>query len=119
MSTRPDDTRPSRRGLLRGAFTGAAALGALPLPLSEADAGPDGFYPSSDARPAEFDFLKQSAALQADKVIDSACQFCNSLCRLKVHLKKGRIIDVRGETEDPVQLGGLCVKASLMTQLVY
>jgi anaerobic selenocysteine-containing dehydrogenase len=51
--------------------------------------------------------------------VDSACQFCNSLCRLKVHLKQGRIIDVRGEPDDPVQAGELCVKASLMTQLVY
>jgi anaerobic selenocysteine-containing dehydrogenase len=51
--------------------------------------------------------------------VDSACQFCNSLCRLKVHLKAGRIIDVQGEPDDPVQAGELCVKAALMTQLVY
>ena len=52
--------------------------------------------------------------------MDSACQFCNSLCRLKVHLKDGRIIGVRGEPDDPVQAGGLCVKGeTMMTQLVY
>ncbi len=52
--------------------------------------------------------------------MDSACQFCNSLCRLKVHLKAGRIVDVVGETADPVQAGGLCIKGEqLMTQLVY
>jgi hypothetical protein len=100
MSSRPEENRPSRRGLLRGAFTLAAALGALPLPLSEAEAGPDGFYPATGERPADFDFQKQSAALQPDQIIDSACQFCNSLCRLKVHLKQGRIIDVRGEPDD-------------------
>ncbi len=66
------------------------------------------------------DFTRQSAALQPDQVVDSACQFCNSLCRLKVHLKGGRIVEVRGEPDDPVQAGGLCVKGEMMmTQLVY
>jgi anaerobic selenocysteine-containing dehydrogenase len=69
--------------------------------------------------PGPFDFSQDSAALQADRIIDSACQFCNSLCRLKVHLKAGRVIDIRGETEDPVQAGGLCVKGLMMAQLVY
>src|SRR5579862_4899114 len=74
----------------------------------------------SDAQPTGFDLTKRSAALEADNVVDSACQFCNSLCRLKVHLKEGRIIEVRGEPNDPVQAGGLCVKGqSMMTQLVY
>jgi anaerobic selenocysteine-containing dehydrogenase len=84
-----------------------------------AEAGSDGRYPSSNTKPADYDFTKLSGALQPDQVVDSACQFCNSLCRLKVHIKDGRIIDVQGEPDDPVQAGGLCVKASLMTQLVY
>jgi anaerobic selenocysteine-containing dehydrogenase len=79
----------------------------------------EGRYPASDTRPAEYDFSRQSGALQPDQIVSSACQFCNSLCGLKVHLKAGRIIDVRGEPDDPVQAGGLCVKAPLMAQLVY
>src|SRR5262249_60191783 len=59
------------------------------------------------------------APLEPDGVVTSACQFCNSLCGLKVHLKAGRVIDVRGEDRDPVQAGELCVKAHLMPQLVY
>jgi anaerobic selenocysteine-containing dehydrogenase len=119
MSDRSNDLTPSRRGLLKGAVAGVAGLGSFTLPQVEVTAGSDGHYPSSDAKPAEFDFTKQSAAFQPDQIVDSACQFCNSLCRLKVHLKAGRIIDVRGETDDPVQAGGLCVKAEMMTQLVY
>jgi anaerobic selenocysteine-containing dehydrogenase len=113
-----DHPQPSRRDLFKGA-AGAAALGALHLPVREAEAGPEGRYPSSDAKPAEFDFSKFSGAMQPDQVVDSACQFCNSLCRLKVSLRAERIIGVEGEKDDPVQLGGLCVKADLMTQLVY
>jgi anaerobic selenocysteine-containing dehydrogenase len=85
----------------------------------EARAGADGYYPAPGSNLIQYDFTQQSGALQADQVVDSACQFCNSLCRLKVHLKAGRIIDVRGEPNDPVQAGGLCVKGPLMTQLVY
>ncbi|HZF38320.1 MAG TPA: molybdopterin-dependent oxidoreductase, partial [Blastocatellia bacterium] len=68
---------------------------------------------------SDFDFTRQSAALQPDKIVDSACQFCNSLCRLKVQMKSGRIINIVGEPADPVQAGGLCVKGPMMMQLVY
>jgi anaerobic selenocysteine-containing dehydrogenase len=52
-------------------------------------------------------------------VAPSACQFCNSLCGLQVHLKAGRVIDVKGRDDDPVQAGGLCVKGPMMAQLLY
>src|ERR1041385_1873860 len=105
MNRQPNDGNPSRRDLFKGAVTGAAGLGTMALPAAEA--GPGGRYPSTEGKPAEFDFSKYSGAMQADQVVDSACQFCNSLCRLKVSLRAGRIIGVQGEADDPVQLGGL------------
>src|SRR5262245_53494502 len=57
----------------------------------------------------EITFTRQSAALQPDKIVDTACQFCNSLCRLKAHMKSGRVIDIMGEPDDPVQAGNFCV----------
>ncbi|MEU8082621.1 molybdopterin-dependent oxidoreductase [Micromonospora sp. NPDC049101] len=65
------------------------------------------------------DFTRGSAALEPDRIVVTACQFCNSNCRLRVGLKAGRIIEVRGEPADPVQDGNLCVKAPAMTELVY
>ena len=116
---RNEDVSLSRRGFLRGAaLLGAAASGTALVPL-HAEAGGDGDYPATDHPSPGFDFTKGSSALQADKVVDSACQFCNSLCRLKVKVKDGRILDVLGEPDDPVQAGGLCVKGPMMTQLVY
>ena len=112
----------SRRHFLRETLLGAGALGTVGLSPGSATAANEGLYPAAKdaAANASFDFTKGSSALQADRIVDSACQFCNSLCRLKVHLKDGRIIDVTGETADPVQAGGLCVKGEqLMTQLVY
>lgn len=112
--------RFSRRGFLKGAAIGAtAASGGHLLKGEKAQAGGDGFYPTTSTPSTEFDFTQQSGALQPDAIVNSACQFCNSLCRLKVHIKDGRIIDVLGETNDPVQAGGLCVKGPMMTQLVY
>ena len=104
----------SRRDFLK-----LAGLGAVGLP-GLAHGSSDGTYPSTPTSTSQFfDFTKSSGAMQADKVVDSSCQFCNSNCRLKVHLKDGRIIDVLGEDKDPVQAGGLCVKAEMMAQLVY
>src|SRR4051794_34687450 len=107
-----DETLTSRRSFFRTAGIG----GLLGTPVLT-HAGNDGTYPSDEKQ--TFDFTKKSGQVQADKIVDSACQFCNSLCRLKVHVKDGRIIDVLGEEADPVQAGGLCVKGEMMTQLVY
>ncbi|WP_433381292.1 molybdopterin-containing oxidoreductase family protein [Streptosporangium sp. CA-115845] len=65
------------------------------------------------------DFAVGSAALRPDRVVNGACQFCNSNCRIQVALKLGRVLEIRGEQADPVQDGNLCVKAPMMTELVY
>jgi anaerobic selenocysteine-containing dehydrogenase len=115
--SKPDDRELSRRGFVKGVALSGLTAGALLLELRPSRG--EEHYPTPGSALPQYDFTKDSAALQPDQVIDSACQFCNSLCRLKVHLKAGRVIDVRGETEDPVQAGGLCVKGPMMAQLVY
>ena len=55
-----------------------------------------------------YDLTRESGALDPDEVVKSACQFCNSLCRIKVHKKSGRVIGIRGEADDPVA-GRPCV----------
>jgi formate dehydrogenase (coenzyme F420) alpha subunit len=62
----------------------------------------DGQTSLTKEKDVDIDFKRQSAALQPDRIVDSACQFCNSLCRLKVHMKSGRVIDILGEPDDPV-----------------
>src|SRR5262245_29650948 len=104
-----DSTNPTRRDLL--AATGLAAMALHTSPVY-------GQVPPA-VPPGSTDFRSKSAALEADEVVTSACQFCNSLCGLKVHLKAGRVIDITGEAADPVQAGELCVKGPMMAQLVY
>jgi anaerobic selenocysteine-containing dehydrogenase len=112
-----DETDLSRRDVLKRAAAGAGLVTSLPFILPDAAAAQP---PAAGAEvPLHFDFTNQSAALGADRIVTSACQFCNSLCGLKVHLRAGRVVEVRGEPDDPVQAGELCVKAGLMPQLVY
>ncbi|MDC0744096.1 molybdopterin-dependent oxidoreductase [Polyangium mundeleinium] len=107
------DSTLSRRGFLKVSAATSAAAGLVAG--CEATAPP---LPPEPARVA-FDLTRNSGALQPDEVVRAACQFCNSLCGLKVHKKGGRIIDIQGETADPVQEGNLCVKGPMMAQIVY
>jgi anaerobic selenocysteine-containing dehydrogenase len=114
-----DESMPDRREVLKRTAMGAAVAGGLPLLVPDTGAAAQGGVQAGAPAAPHFDFTNQSAALGTDRIVTSACQFCNALCGLKVHLRAGRVIDVRGEPEDPVQAGELCVKANLMPQLVY
>jgi anaerobic selenocysteine-containing dehydrogenase len=116
----------SRRDFLKTTSFAAGALGAGAVgssspnaPACASSGAAESASIAAEKAAQVRDYTKFSAALQPDAVIDAACQFCNSLCGLKVQVKGGRIVDVRGRDDDPVQAGELCVKASMMTQLVY
>ncbi|WP_329553637.1 molybdopterin-containing oxidoreductase family protein [Streptomyces sp. NBC_00696] len=116
---KPDQNGVSRRGFVRGSVIGGAGIGApLLLPVVAAQAAESGSADSNGGAPG-LGFTDHSAALSPDRTVATACQFCNSNCRLNVDLKADRIIAVRGEDQDPVQQGQLCVKAEMMPQLVY
>ncbi len=107
-----DSTYPDRRELLHKAIGAAAAVSGLPLLQGIA------VQAEEHQNEGELNYTQDSAALQPDRVVRSACQFCNSHCGLDVHLKAHRVIDITGLSDDPVQAGHLCVKASMMSQLV-
>ncbi|MBE9103667.1 molybdopterin-dependent oxidoreductase [Nostoc cf. edaphicum LEGE 07299] len=115
--------KTSRRSFLQGVAISTAAVTGVELLKKDvadaADATSEGQCKEISSQSTEFDLTEKSAALQPDKIVNSACQFCNSLCRLKVHVKDGRIVDVLGEPDDPVQAGGFCIKGPMMTELVY
>lgn len=104
---------PDRRRFLHEALFGAAAGGALSLGCTTPKVRKEADGTTT------FDFTASSGALQPDRTVRSACQFCNSLCALEVDLKGERILAVRGVKQDPVQQGELCVKAQMMTEFVY
>ncbi|MFI0469196.1 molybdopterin-dependent oxidoreductase [Saccharopolyspora sp. 5N102] len=123
------NTDQSRRHFLRGSLLGSASLAlwnsSAAAPTAQATGTP---LPTDPARSLplaaagqfdRYDFTRGSAALEPDAVVATACQFCNANCRMHVSLKADRIIDVKGEPDDPVQQGNLCVKAPMMPELVY
>ncbi|MFF8481896.1 molybdopterin-containing oxidoreductase family protein [Streptomyces antibioticus] len=120
---KPDQHGLSRRGFVRGSVIGGTGLGAptllplIPAHAAQESAAPGSALPTGGIAGAPFTY--QSAALTPDRTVATACQFCNSNCRLNVDLKAGRVLAVRGEDDDPVQRGQVCVKADLMPQLVY
>src|SRR5262245_35695388 len=101
--SKSDEKRFSRRNFVKTAAALPAFLPGGLLPgrqEQEAQFNVEGFKEQSQQSQqtgGEITFTRQSAALQPDKIVDSACQFCNSLCRLKVHLKSGRVINILGE----------------------
>jgi formate dehydrogenase (coenzyme F420) alpha subunit len=110
----------SRRAVLGGGASAVAAGAMLPaLVPYRAQAEASGLPPLGNSDGALLEFVDGSAALEPDRTVHSACQFCNSLCRLTIGMKASRIIDIRGERQDPVQDGNLCVKGPMMAQLAY
>lgn len=113
--SRPAD-RSRRKFLLSAPALGlGVAACSTSSPESEATK-PGAAAPISAVR---YDLTRESGALEPDEVVQSACQFCNSLCGIEVLKKGGRVIGIRGDQKDPVAQGGLCVKADMMPQLVY
>jgi anaerobic selenocysteine-containing dehydrogenase len=125
MTSREQGT--PRRGFILGTLVGGTAISASKFtgianatPVAGATAGNPSMSSTNQAYSAQMlNFTHHSPALEPDKKVMSACQFCNANCRLQVGLKAGHVIEIRGETQDPVQHGNLCVKADLMPQLVY
>ena len=54
----------------------------------------------------------------ADKVVPSICPYCAVGCGQLVYLKKGKIIDIEGDTASPISQGCLCPKGAATFQLV-
>ena len=88
----------SRREFLQG---GALAT-ALVLSGKKAEAG------GADAQQMRTKGLKSSTTI---------CPFCAVGCGLVVHTKDGKIVNIEGDTEHPINQGALCSKGSALFQV--
>ncbi|WP_164540626.1 molybdopterin-containing oxidoreductase family protein [Streptomyces abyssomicinicus] len=114
----------TRRNLVQGAaLTSAAMMVGTPAAVARdgsAAAGPPGGGAGTEGEGGGLlNFDEGSAALQPDRTVRSACQFCNSNCSLTVGVRNGRVVSVGSGAGDPVQNGNLCVKAPMMAELVH
>ncbi len=95
--------------------------------FAEEKAAPEGGEAVPEAKgPYKTDFpytekliLRPEDGTEAESVVDSGCSFCPSNCAHKVHLRGGKVFNVYGEPNDPVQRGSLCAKGQSIPQLLY
>jgi anaerobic selenocysteine-containing dehydrogenase len=53
-----------------------------------------------------------------DKVVRSICGFCHASCGIKIRLQNGRISDIEGDPDHPMNRGYLCLKAKAIKPLL-
>lgn len=56
---------------------------------------------------------------EADRVVDSCCQFCQVRCTTKVHVRDGRVVNVFGNPENFWTGGSMCPKGKSLVELTY
>ena len=49
----------------------------------------------------------------------SHCRYCSVGCGLIAHTSKGRVINIEGDPENPINRGSLCAKGAALIQLLY
>ncbi|MER6914596.1 molybdopterin-dependent oxidoreductase [Streptomyces sp. NPDC000594] len=104
---------------MRGAAVTSAAILVGEGEASASPVSPGAGTGGPGAAGGELNFTEGSAALEADRTVVTACQFCNSNCGLRVELRADRVISVKGEDADPVQRGNICMKAPMMVDLAH
>lgn len=119
----------SRRTFLKYATAGGAmAVGGGPGPAVAQAIKPK--KPPTDFEQHPFTdplIWRPEDASLPDRVVRSGCSFCPSACWHQVHVKDGRVVNVYGEPNNPVQAdeltpqdGGLCAKGRIgIVQLLY
>ncbi|MFD4691587.1 molybdopterin-dependent oxidoreductase [Streptomyces sp. NPDC058463] len=116
----PHSNKPvSRRNMVQGAVLTSAALMVNAPTVAAADGAASSAATSTVDKGGLLNYSEGSAALQPDRTIKSACQFCNSNCAISVDVRADRVISIRSGSGDPVQRGNICVKAPMMAELAH
>ena len=51
--------------------------------------------------------------------VHTLCRQCGMHCGVNVHIREGRIVDVSGQDEHPINRGSVCVKGQVAQELFY
>ena len=65
-----------------------------------------------------FEVLAQEKGLDA-RIIHTVCQVCSGGCAMKAHVREGRLVELRGNPDDQISRGLLCVKGISGIQWLY
>ncbi len=70
----------------------------------------------STTQPFSKESLEKSPRIRGAKVVHSVCPYCAVGCGLNVYVKDGKVIDIEGNPDSPINHGTLCPKGSATFQ---
>jgi len=70
-----------------------------------------------DIKPAEARALVKELRIKNAKLTTSICCFCGCGCGLIVHTSEGKVINLEGDPEHPINEGSVCSKGAAMLQV--
>ncbi len=70
----------------------------------------------SRVQPFSEESLAKTPRIRDAKVVHSVCPYCAVGCSLNVYVKDGRVIDIEGDPNSPINHGTLCPKGSATFQ---
>ncbi|MBV8821696.1 MAG: dehydrogenase [Ktedonobacteraceae bacterium] len=70
----------------------------------------------SSVQPFSKESRKKTSRIHNAKVVHSVCPYCAVGCSLDVYVKDGRVIDIEGNADSPINRGTLCPKGSATFQ---
>ena len=57
--------------------------------------------------------------MAADELVRTVCQACHESCGIRVHIKDGKIVKIKGEPAHPYSKGFICLKGASQAEVVY
>ncbi|MBO0796516.1 MAG: hypothetical protein J2P36_36985, partial [Ktedonobacteraceae bacterium] len=70
----------------------------------------------SRVQPFSKESLTKAPRIRDAKVVRSVCPYCAVGCGLNVYVKDGKVIDIEGNLDSPINRGTLCPKGSATFQ---
>lgn len=58
-------------------------------------------------------------ATPEEEVVQTICGFCHANCGMRIHVRDGQILKVRGDRTHPANRGRLCPKGAAIKEMVY
>ncbi len=71
----------------------------------------------SRVQPFSKESISKAPRIRDAKLVHSVCPYCAVGCSLNVHVKEGKVIDIEGNPDSPINRGTLCPKGSATFQL--
>ena len=86
----------------------------LPEPVQTVVAG--ALEIGSSVQPFSVESVEKAPRIRDAKVVHSVCPYCAVGCSLNVYVKDGKVIDIEGNPDSPINHGTLCPKGSATFQ---